>query len=563
MAKKRIEKKRRREEADSDDEQEKLKSNQKKSKTKQIPQTNISQIPKRNPQIWSTAFQKNFWSGASVATTADAAGAGSLAVSEELKLQRKSLGILVKGALSLCPAPVTSFDHPSYPDSFKKILSKANITLPTPIQMQCLPAILNGCNVLGISPTGSGKTFGYLLPMLPHVHHQMMRRQQASSGPSSGPSLASPIALIIVPTRELALQVVASCKLFKTIYQMRSLAIYGGLEKKTQVEKLSDHPTTEIIVATPGRLLDLLSSSDLVLDRVTYLVIDEADRMLALGFEEQLNAINECIRPDRQTILFTATFPGKLRESSTKWMGEVVTTLSEDGSGTSVSRGRAEAEYEQTVIVRVNTMEFQGTQTVSKQQPQVTDSRKLIDDEQRQPPSEVQTPSEELTNPLPSSEETVPTTEDLSSPSPPSSSGGTGTMTMSLTLNPAIVQHVHVCASHKKPRLLLSYLTRIRQAEKDSRVRQPEPMMIFCSKIKTINFLMKLLTKNELSGVNLLHGQLTQQNREAILKDFKAVWEPHFWSLNSYLSFLCPLLRANSIRSSRLICQRVVSTSRE
>jgi superfamily II DNA/RNA helicase len=520
MAKKRIEKKRRREETDSENEEDIRKSNEKKIKTKQISRNNISQIPKRTPSVWSTNFQKNFWSSSTIAVPI---------ISDELKLQRKSLGILVKGALASCPPPVISFDHPSYPDSFKKILSKANITTPTPIQMQCLPAILNGCNVLGISPTGSGKTFGYLLPMLPHVHHQMTRRQQS---PSS--SLASPIALILVPTRELALQVVASCKLFKSIYQMRSLAIYGGLEKKTQVEKLSDHPTTEIIVATPGRLLDLLSSGDLVLDRVTYLVIDEADRMLALGFEEQLNAINECIRPDRQTILFTATFPGKLRESSNKWMGEVVTGLSDDGSGT-VSRGRSEAEYQQTVIVRVNTMEFQGSQPLIKQ-PQVVDTKPSPDEEPNQAPTETQNPSEEIMNPLPSSELTESVGEDQPTLTPTSSGGAT----MSLTLNPAIVQHVHVCASHKKPRLLLSYLTRIRQAEKDNRVRQPEPMMIFCSKIKTINFLMKLLTKNEHTGVNLLHGQLTQQNRETILKDFKAVSELSFL-LREVLFSSCPL----------------------
>lgn len=473
MAKKKNEKKRKRKDSVSDSEEEIIEKHDKKVKTKHV-NRNITQIVKRNPAGWSVEFQRNFWGGSPPLSV----------ISDELKRKRKLLGILVKGAVHLCPNPVESYDESSIPESFRKVLQKSHITIPTAIQMQCIPAILHGCNVLGISPTGSGKTLAYLLPLIPHVQHQMTR--------VSSSRVASPIALVIVPTRELVLQVVSTCKVFNSLFHIKSLAVYGGLEKNSQVEKLRDFPTTEIIVATPGRLLDLMSSNDLVLDRVTYLVLDEADRMLALGFEEQLNSINEAIRPDRQTILFTATFPGKLRESSIKWMGEFDSINGE-------CRGRSEAEFRQTVIVRVNTMELNTSNQASSivSAPLHVQASALLDEN-------------------PSSEVVILQSEDTT----PSSVTGPS---LSLTLNPAIVQHVHVCASHKKPRLLLSYLNRIRQSEKESKLRQPEPMMIFSSKIKTINFLLKLLKKHNHTGINILHGQLAQQNRETILNDFKAV----------------------------------------
>jgi ATP-dependent RNA helicase DDX5/DBP2 len=261
MARKKIEKKRKRKEDDSESDGENPQNQEKKVKSKQ-PNRNINQIAKRNPVAWSMAFRRTFWAG----------NPPSEVVSDDLKLQRKDLGILVKGSLHLCPHPVISFDDRSFPESFQKVLQKANILTPTPIQMQCIPAILNGCNVLGISPTGSGKTLAYLLPMIPHLQHHMAHTISRSSTPS-------PLVLILVPTRELALQVVSSCKILRSLYQMKSLAIYGGIDKRDQVEKLQDFPTTEIIVATPGRLLDLMSSNDLILDHVTYLVIDEADRI--------------------------------------------------------------------------------------------------------------------------------------------------------------------------------------------------------------------------------------------------------------------------------------------
>jgi superfamily II DNA/RNA helicase len=496
MAKNRIEKKRKRKEADSESDEENQQNHDKKLKSKQT-NRNINQIAKRNPVAWTMTFRRNFWTGTPP----------SAVISDELKLKRKELGILAKGSLHLCPHPVISFDDHSFPQSFHKVLQKSNIVTPTPIQMQCIPAILNGCNVLGISPTGSGKTLAYLLPMIPHLQHHMTHTISRSSTPS-------PLVLILVPTRELALQVVSSCKVLKSLYQMKSLAVYGGIDKKEQTEKLQDFPTTEIIVATPGRLLDLMSSNDLILDHVTYLVIDEADRMLALGFEEQLNTINGFIRPDRQTILFTATFPGKLRESSTKWMGEV--NMTTDGAV-----GRAESEFQQTVIVRVNTMELKGR----KQSNEVTTttSTKTVTPTAASSTTEEKNAENNEVDEHPAGAHSVSEDQEFSSHEIPSVQSQSSRASLSLTLNPAIVQHVHVCASHKKPRLLLNYLIRIRQTERDHRVRQPEPMMIFCSKIKTINFLLKLLKKHNHTGVNILHGQLTQQNREIILNDFKAV----------------------------------------
>lgn len=156
--------------------------------------------------------------------------------------------------------------------------------------------MLSGRDMVGIADTGSGKTLAYLLPGIVHA----MEQELVNPGDS-------PIMLILVPTRELCIQVEKECKKFATICRMSTMAVYGGASRSEQLRQYERG--VDIVVATPGRLLDFLSAKDMKLDRVTYLVLDEADRMLDMGFEFSIKQICSQVRPDRQTLLFSATWP--------------------------------------------------------------------------------------------------------------------------------------------------------------------------------------------------------------------------------------------------------------
>ncbi|KAI8543750.1 hypothetical protein RHMOL_Rhmol08G0242700 [Rhododendron molle] len=167
---------------------------------------------------------------------------------------------------------------------------------PTPIQSQGWPMALKGRDLIGIAETGSGKTLAYLLPALVHV--------------SAQPPLAQgegPIVLVLAPTRELAVQIQEESFKFTSRTNMRSTCIYGGAPKGPQIRDLQRG--VEIVIATPGRLIDMLEAQYTNLRRVTYLVLDEADRMLDMGFEPQIRKIVAQIRPDRQTLYWSATWP--------------------------------------------------------------------------------------------------------------------------------------------------------------------------------------------------------------------------------------------------------------
>lgn len=219
--------------------------------------TQFSKLNHHNstPLSWSCSFTKCFWPSEL-----------SDHVSDDLKNIRKGLGVLVKGAAIKCPPPITTLQDSKIPSSFMPILSKLNITTPSTIQMQSWPAILAGCNVLGIAPTGSGKTLAFSLPVIPHIQHQLPKLKI--------PKIPSPVCLVVVPTRELAIQVAAVIKKFKPSTGINCIPIYGGHDRDEQLESLRDCPNMHAIVATPGRLLDLVSAGSLSLERVTYLVID-------------------------------------------------------------------------------------------------------------------------------------------------------------------------------------------------------------------------------------------------------------------------------------------------
>ena len=175
-----------------------------------------------------------------------------------------------------------------------KALSDQKYDQPYPIQEVAIPAILKGKDILGIAQTGSGKTASYVLPILQKLHKQ---------APSKNRHIA---ALILVPTRELAIQVNDVFSLFGSAMpeRVKSFAVYGGVSINPQMIKLQG---VEILVATPGRLIELLESKAVHLSDVKILVLDEADKMLNLGFREEMNKIFSLLPKKRQNLLFSAT----------------------------------------------------------------------------------------------------------------------------------------------------------------------------------------------------------------------------------------------------------------
>lgn len=205
------------------------------------------------------------------------------------------------------PNPVLSFKDAanSFPPIVMKSIERAGFEKPTPIQSATWPMVLQGKNVIGIARTGSGKTLAFLLPAIVHIKAQPKIR--FGDGP---------IAVIIAPTRELACQIEGEVDKFAC--NTRHCCVYGGAKKWDQKRKLRQG--VEIVIATPGRLLDFLESEVTNFKRVTYTVIDEADRLLDMGFEPQLNAIMNQIRPDRQMMMFSATWPKEVRSLAKKYM---------------------------------------------------------------------------------------------------------------------------------------------------------------------------------------------------------------------------------------------------
>ncbi|XP_064377188.1 probable ATP-dependent RNA helicase DDX46 [Dromaius novaehollandiae] len=217
---------------------------------------------------------------------------------EEVNVYRLELeGITVKG--KGCPKPIKTWVQCGISMKILTALKKHGYEKPTPIQTQAIPAIMNGRDLIGIAKTGSGKTIAFLLPMFRHIMDQ--RSLEEGEGP---------IAVIMTPTRELALQITKECKKFSKTLGLRVVCVYGGTGISEQIAELKRG--AEIIVCTPGRMIDMLAANNgrvTNLRRVTYVVLDEADRMFDMGFEPQVMRIVDNVRPDRQTVMFSATFP--------------------------------------------------------------------------------------------------------------------------------------------------------------------------------------------------------------------------------------------------------------
>ena len=373
--------------------------------------------------------------------------------SDETKLRRKALGVVVRGAAAQCPAPLeddTKWGDARLPQPlWRRAGAKLNEAPFTAVQKQAWPAALAGLDVLAVAPTGSGKTLAYVLPSIARIRRE------------------SSVAVALAPTRELAKQVLAAVKRALRGGTETAILVAGGAGASSRPEQADALRSAHFVVATPGRLADL-ASSDLAprLNDASILILDEADRMLQLGFEEQLDAIAATVPGKRQTLLFTATFPGKLRDAAARWVRQLTVTVR-----VNASRGAAELEASSSAPVPP---------------PPVEAAAEAADDAAAAPPP-------------PTTTTTAPTTTLASVPS-------------------NVTQRVHVCAPHKRPRLLLRFLERVKA---NATGRQQERVLIFANTAQACGEVAELIRRHDGKAVEL-HGKLRQSDRDKHLLAFKA-----------------------------------------
>lgn len=253
-----------------------------KKKKKEIPAVNHAKVEYE-------PFRKQFYH--------EPSNLADMTEEEVANLRHELEGIKVRG-LDV-PKPVQKWSQCGMGVQTLDVVDRLGYESLTAIQAQAIPAIMSGRDVIGVAKTGSGKTVAFLIPMFRHIKDQRPLE-----------SMEGPIGLIMTPTRELATQIHKDCKPFLKALGLRAVCAYGGAPIKDQIAELKRG--AEIVVCTPGRMIDLLAANAgrvTNLRRVTYVVLDEADRMFDMGFEPQVVKIMTNVRPDRQTVLFSATFP--------------------------------------------------------------------------------------------------------------------------------------------------------------------------------------------------------------------------------------------------------------
>lgn len=210
--------------------------------------------------------------------------------------------------------PVESFGYFNFDEKLMDIIIEQNFSKPTPIQMQAIPILLSGRNLLGLAATGSGKTAAFIWPIISHILDQDKIESNYDGA----------IGIILSPTRELASQTYKECKRYVAPFNLRVAPIYGGLQMYEQEKLLKSG--MEIIVATPGRLIDLIKNKSTNCRRVTYLIIDEVDKMFSLGFESQIRSIIKQIRPNnnKQIAMFSATMNNKIEKIACDYLNDYI-----------------------------------------------------------------------------------------------------------------------------------------------------------------------------------------------------------------------------------------------
>jgi len=321
--------------------------------------------------------------------------------------------------------PIETINDKQLSVAVQKFLNKKHIEKPTEVQQLCWPAMLNRINVVAVAPTGSGKTLGFLLPLV--IHIEKVEPKVTASGLNQGP-----IALILAPTRELAIQITHVAKRFKRLSNIKTVCVCGGIGKEEQIEELK--LATHIVVATPGRLIDLLSigkaNKPITLHRLQFLIFDEADRMLELGFEEQLKEIYNFIL--------------NLKRSS----------MCSSSSSSSSKEHHMDLRHND-----FNTCMF--TATLPKRLNIFVNSW-------------IQSPRIDIS--------TKGTLQNIGN--------------SQLGISPTVTQVVHVCAEHKKPKKLIKFLKNT--WKKDVKKRHVTLVLVFCNKIKTVIFVEQFLRKQNI-----------------------------------------------------------------
>ena len=200
-------------------------------------------------------------------------------------------------------------------DPLARAVSEMGYETMTPIQAQAIPVVLQGRDVMGAAQTGTGKTAAFALPLL----QRMLKHENASTSPARHPVRA----LVLLPTRELADQVAEQVRLYGKYTNLRSTVVFGGIDMKPQTAELKKG--VEVLVATPGRLLDHIEAKNCVLNQVEYVVLDEADRMLDIGFLPDLQRILSFLPKQRTTLLFSATFSPEIKRLASSYLQDPVT----------------------------------------------------------------------------------------------------------------------------------------------------------------------------------------------------------------------------------------------
>lgn len=207
-----------------------------------------------------------------------------------------------------------AFSELSLAEPLAKAIAEMGFSAMTPIQAQAIPVVLTGRDVMGAAQTGTGKTAAFSLPLL----QRLMRHANTSTSPARHPVRA----LVLLPTRELADQVAQQIELYAKYSGLRSMVVFGGMDMKPQTAELKRG--IEILVATPGRLLDHIEAKNVVLNQVEYVVLDEADRMLDIGFLPDLQRILSYLPKQRTTLLFSATFSPEIKRLANSYLQDPV-----------------------------------------------------------------------------------------------------------------------------------------------------------------------------------------------------------------------------------------------
>ena len=297
-------------------------------------------------QHWDMAtlprFEKSFYNEDDLVANRSARDVDAFRREKEITIQGKNV-----------PRPVENFDEAGFPGYVMSEVKAQGFTHPTAIQSQGWPMALSGRDVVGIAETGSGKTLTYCLPAIVHINAQPLL------APGDGP-----IVLVLAPTRELAVQIQQEITKFGKSSRIRNTCVYGGVPKGGQIRDLSRG--VEVCIATPGRLIDMLESGKTNLRRVTYLVLDEADRMLDMGFEPQIRKIIGQIRPDRQTLMWSATWPKEVRQLASDYLN--------DYSQVNIGSMDLSANHRITQIVEI-VSEFEKRERMTKNLEKIMDDR--------------------------------------------------------------------------------------------------------------------------------------------------------------------------------------------